>query len=82
MSELERGPVEQEIFDAMHRTIAGDPTALGMLTGLASDADFENLTSDERRLRIAQAQERIIQAQREAILRLAREIDAINADRR
>jgi hypothetical protein len=82
MSEHEPGPLEREISDAMHRTIAGDPTALEMLTGLMGDADFQSLTPDERRLRIASVQERIIQAQRDAILRLAREIDAINADHR
>ncbi len=82
MSEPDRGPLEQEIFDAMHRTIAGDPTTLELLTGMMSDADFESLTPAERQLRIAQVQERVTKAQRDAILRLAREIDKINAGRR
>ena len=79
MEERELGPVEQKISDGINLKVASDPTALELSTGIMSDADFEGLSPGERQIRIAGSQMRISAAYREAILQLAREIDAINA---
>jgi hypothetical protein len=74
----EPGPLEREVAELMRRRVAADPTIAGMVRDDLSDIDLEALGTN-RSAKTDEMLARMIGGVKDAVERLAREIDAINS---
>ena len=78
MTDSEKGPLEQEIWDTFEGATKFDPTIHGVVQGRLTDADIAELGIDERNV-ISTFNARMFGIIRKSLAQLASEIDTLNA---